>query len=75
MKRIGLSLPMFEFIVITRAALGVGAGLLAADRLSAKTRRGVSGLLVALGLLSTIPAVHAVRQTQGNDRSPRSPTS
>lgn len=60
MKRLDLSLPEFGFVIATRAALGVGIGLLLADRLCRRTRRGVGLTLVALGALTTIPAAMAV---------------
>jgi hypothetical protein len=60
MKRLDLSLPEFGFVVATRAALGAGIGLLLADRLCRKTRRGVGLTLVTLGALTTIPAAMAV---------------
>lgn len=60
MKRLDLSLPEFAFVVATRAALGAGIGLLAADKLRRARRRNVGWTLVALGALTTIPAVMAV---------------
>jgi len=60
MKRLVLSLPTFGFVVATRAALGVGIGLLIADRLPASKRRATGAALVALGAATTIPAAVAV---------------
>ena len=62
MKRLDLNLPTFGFVVATRAALGVGIGLLLASRLPEERRRIVGMSLVALGATSTIPAVMAVRR-------------
>jgi hypothetical protein len=59
MKRLDLSLPEFAFVVATRAALGAGIALLAADKLRRAGRRNVGWTLVALGALTTIPAVMA----------------
>ena len=60
MKRLDLSLPEFAFVVVTRAALGAGIGLLAAGKLRRARRRDVGWTLVALGALTTIPAAMAV---------------
>lgn len=56
MMRVDLSLPELIFIAGTRAALGVGIGMLAAQRLSRAHRRRVGMSLVAIGGLATIPA-------------------
>lgn len=57
MKRLDLSFREFVFVVATRAALGTGIGLLAADRLSRVNRRRVGAALLAFGALTTVPAV------------------
>ena len=57
MKRLNLSAPAFFFIVATRALLGAGIGLLVADKLNRKKRRTVGASLVAVGALTTIPAL------------------
>jgi hypothetical protein len=56
-KRLDLSFPEFGFVVATRAALGAGIGLLLADKLGRCNRRRVGATLLALGVLTTIPAV------------------
>ena len=56
MKKVDLSLPQFGFIVATRAALGAGIGLLAAEKLRFRNRRRLGKALLALGVLTTIPA-------------------
>src|ERR1700741_1955982 len=55
-----LNLPTFGFVVATRAALGVGIGLLLSERLPAERRRALGVTLVAIGAASTIPAVMAI---------------
>jgi hypothetical protein len=55
-KRIDLSLPEFGFIVATRAALGAGIGLLAAGKLRSRDRHRLGAVLLAVGVLTTIPA-------------------
>jgi len=62
MKKIDLSLPQFFFVVVTRAVLAAGAGLLLAERLRGDKRRRVGLTLVALGALTTLPAVIVVRK-------------
>lgn len=57
MKDIVLSPPKFVFIVVTRAALAFGIGLLVSRRLEDRRRRDLGRGLVAAGALSTIPAV------------------
>jgi len=68
MKKIDLSLPQFYFVVVTRAVLAAGAGLLLAERLRGDKRRRVGLTLVALGALTTLPAVIFLRQ--GIEREP-----
>jgi hypothetical protein len=51
---------MFGFVVGTRAALGVGLGLLLAEKLSPERRRAVGITLLGLGVATTIPAVRFV---------------
>lgn len=60
MKKVDLTLPEFGFVVATRAALGVGIGLLAAGQMRCSKRRAVGWTLVTLGALTTIPALLAV---------------
>lgn len=62
MKSVLLSLPTFGFVVATRAALGVGIGLLMSDRIPRFRRRRVGMALVALGAATTVPAVLALRE-------------
>src|SRR5262245_9376182 len=57
MREIHIALPDLGLIAGTRAALGVGAGLLVADYLGSKERRAVGWTLVAVGVLTTIPLV------------------
>jgi hypothetical protein len=60
MKELVLDLPTFAFVVSTRAALGVGIGLLMAERIPADRRRAIGGALVAMGAATTIPAAMSV---------------
>jgi len=62
MNNLVLTLPTFGFVVATRAALGVGIGLLLSERLPSECRRALGLTLVGLGAATTIPAVMAVLQ-------------
>jgi hypothetical protein len=62
MKRLDLSLPELLFVIVTRAALAAGVGLLLSDRLRRGKRRKVGLTLIAVGALTTLPAAMFVRQ-------------
>jgi hypothetical protein len=64
MKDLVLNFPTLGFVVATRAALGVGIGLLAADRLSSEQRRAIGLTLVSVGVATTIPAALAVLRSR-----------
>lgn len=55
-----LTLPEFMFVVGTRGMLGLGVGLLLADRLSAPARRALGTAFVSIGAATTIPAAMLV---------------
>jgi hypothetical protein len=60
MRKVTLPLPELGFVVITRAALAFGVGLLASARIP-EQRRGPLGMaLVAIGAAATIPAVLSI---------------
>ncbi len=61
MNKIDLSIPEFAFVIATRAALGMGIGLLLSQNLARKQSRTVGVALVTLGALTTIPAILAIR--------------
>ena len=54
-KTVELAFPEIGAIAATRAMLGVGIGLLAAGRISDRSRRAAGRALLAVGALSTIP--------------------
>jgi hypothetical protein len=60
MKQVVLPIPTFGVIVATRAALGVGIGLLVSSRMPQSRRRQVGAALVAIGAATTIPAIRRV---------------
>jgi hypothetical protein len=55
-----LSLIKIGALAGTRAALGVGVGLLVADRLEPRTRRTVGTALLAVGVATTVPLVVSI---------------
>ena len=55
MKETRLSLPELGLVAGTRGILGLGAGLLLANRLSESQRRPLGLALLAIGALTTIP--------------------
>lgn len=55
MKEPTLTIPEIMLIGGTRVALGVGLGLLLADKLSRDAKKGAGWALIAVGALSTIP--------------------
>jgi hypothetical protein len=71
MKEVDLKLPMFAFIVVTRAALAGGVGLLWSRKLSDSQRRTIGTALVAVGALTTLPALLSVRRGLRKSQSGR----
>jgi hypothetical protein len=55
MKHVTLALPELALIAATRAAAGVGLGLLLADHVPPGARRAVGWSLMLLGVFSTAP--------------------
>lgn len=72
MREHRLALPELALIAVTRGALGFGAGLLAAGKLSAKHRKIAGTALVIAGALSTIPIAYRLfrRDKQRAEREP-----
>jgi len=68
MKEVVLALPTFAFTVATRAALGLGVGLLVSERIPVSRRRGIGGALVALGAATTVPILMTVRRSLRSSR-------
>ena len=50
-----VSVPTLVSVAVTRAMMGVGAGMLLSQRIARKRRRPVGLALLALGAVSTIP--------------------
>ena len=55
MRSTRITLPELALIAGTRGALGMGLGLLLADRFSDQQRRAIGWTLVTVGILTTIP--------------------
>lgn len=60
MTDVQLTLPELVLLVGTRAALGVGLGLLLANRLPEGQRKAVGWSLVLIGAATTIPLAFEV---------------
>lgn len=60
MKHVILSLPTLGFVIVTRAALAAGVGLLIAGKLPESRRRVIGTTLAAIGAVTTIPAAMSV---------------
>ena len=60
LKERGVTIPEIILIAGTRVALGVGIGLLIADRLNRDQRKGAGWALFGVGVLTTIPLARAV---------------
>lgn len=60
MMQVLLNVPTLGFVVATRAALGVGIGLLLSSRIPESRRRSVALALIGVGAATTVPAAMAV---------------
>ena len=60
MRKPDLTFPELMFVVGTRAVLAFGVGVLVAGKLGDKQRRLLGGALVAIGAVTTVPALMAV---------------
>ena len=54
MRELTLRMPMFGFIVGTRAAMAFGIGLLVSQRIPERRRKAIGMALVAMGALTTV---------------------
>jgi hypothetical protein len=60
MREHRITFPELALIAATRGMLGIGIGLLTAERLRTRTRHTVGWTLFAIGAISTVPII--VRQ-------------
>ena len=74
MKPRTLTVPELALMAGTRVALGIGIGLLIADRLPRDTRKGAAWALLLVGGLSTIPLVAGIL-FQSEDENQGAPVS
>jgi len=69
MKERVLTIPELILIAGTRVALGVGIGLLIADKLTDNERRAAGWALVGVGALTTVPiAMNVLGKSVGAER-------
>jgi hypothetical protein len=74
MRENRITFPEIALIAATRGMLGVGIGLLTAERLRTRTRHTVGWTLFAIGALSTIPiVVRQIMRQREYERHPRGP--
>jgi hypothetical protein len=55
MKNLNVSFPEIAFVAATRGMAGAGIGLLASGLLKEENRKKVGLVLLAIGILTTIP--------------------
>ena len=60
MRDLSLTLPELALLVGMRTAIGVGLGLLLADRLPQSQRKAVGWTLVLVGAVTTVPLAFEV---------------
>jgi hypothetical protein len=69
MRTVTLPLPVFGFVLGTRAALAAGLALLLADKFAPEQRRRVGATLVTIGALTTVPAARWISRSFRGRRS------
>jgi hypothetical protein len=55
MRTVNLTIPKLAFLAATRGMLGAGIALLGAQQLDERRRRTIGRVLLAIGVLTTIP--------------------
>jgi hypothetical protein len=63
MRRHKLTAPQIGFLVGTRAVLAAGVGMLLSGKVPRDVRRKIGIALVAVGALTTIPAVRLISRS------------
>ena len=78
MREIRIPIPEIGIIAGTRAALGMGIGLLLADQLTREQRRAAGLALIAVGVVTTFPLIadiwgrrRCAREEQREHREPQ----
>jgi len=70
MPKTAEQLPLDPLLVVTRAAIGLGIGLMMADKIKPSIRQGAAIALVAVGALAAAPWL--VKLTLGQINRPES---
>ena len=65
MRTLDVTLPELAFVAGTRGLAGMGIGLLASNYLGFSDRKKLGFVLLAVGLLTTIPIAFAVGRRSG----------
>ena len=60
MADLTLTLPELVLIVGTRAILGIGLGLLLAERMTERQRKAIGWTLLSVGVVTTVPLAYEV---------------
>jgi hypothetical protein len=61
MRKLKLTPRTLAFIIVTRALLAGGVGLLVSSRLPSRVRRIIGSSLIAFGAITTYPALRLLR--------------
>ena len=64
-KEVKLQVAELAFIIGTRVAIGVGIGLLAADRMKHARRRRTAWTLLAIGVATSVPIIMGAVKHRG----------
>jgi hypothetical protein len=64
MNTVVLPVPVLGFVIVTRAALAFGLGLLVGDKIPEPRRRAIGLALVAIGAATTVPAAMSVLRSR-----------
>jgi len=67
MRNLRLQFPELVLIGATRGMIGLGAGLLIADRMRRDRRKSIGWTLLSIGALSTIPLAVKVFRSRDED--------
>ena len=71
MRRLEMNIPQFGMIVGTRAMIGVGLGLLLADRIGREKRSAIGWTLLTVGALSTLPLLAQILHKEDSEEPKR----
>ncbi|MDX2079907.1 MAG: hypothetical protein SFU53_03920 [Terrimicrobiaceae bacterium] len=60
LEKFGENLPVSGVVAFSQVAIGLGAGLLVADRITSNARKGAAIALISAGVAALIPVVAGV---------------